>query len=163
MSFKDFQINRRKNYGVYNFSEVFQNLENCKILCKVFGNKKKYLAILKKQKVRVSKKNWIFWVNHKKHEITIYKGYLKKCNKKILYLDCIHELVHVKQLAEGKDLWDNRFVYSDRPTEIEAYIIAAKEAKRIGMNKKQIESYLKVPWATKEENNRLIADVLSRI
>ena len=163
MTFKNFEIDRSKNFGVYSFPEVFKNLESCRILWKVFGNKKKYLAILKKQKVRVSRKNWIFWVNHRKHEVTIYKGYLKRCQKRILYLDCIHELVHIKQLKDGKDLWNKRFVYVDKPTEIEAYIIAAKEAKRIGMSEKQIARYLKVSWATKEENNRLIAAVLSKI
>lgn len=162
MTFDNFKIDRNKNFGVYKFSEVFTNIENCRILWKVFGSRKKFHQILKKQRVRVSRKNWIFWVNHKKHEITIYKGYLKRCQKRILYLDCIHELVHMKQMHDGRDLWDKRFVYVDRPTEIEAYIIAAKEAKRIGMNRKQIARYLRVSWASKEENNRLIRNVLSK-
>ena len=159
----DFKIDRTKKFGVYSFSEVFKNLEGCEILWKVFGSKKKYLEVLKKQKVRVSRKKWIFWVNHKKNEITIYRNYLKTCPKKILYLDCIHELVHIKQLQRGRNLWDERFAYTDRPTEIEAYIVAAKEAKRIGMNKKQIANYLKVSWKSDEENERLVKIVLSKI
>jgi len=156
-------IDREKDFGVYNFSDIFKNMEGCKILWKVFGNRKKYLQVLKKQKVRVSRKNWIFWVNHRKNEVTIYREYLKKCDEKTLYLDCIHELVHIRQLHQGKDLWDKRFTYVDRPTEIEAYTIAAKEGKRIGLTKKQIANYLKVSWATKRENERLIKVVLSKI
>jgi len=159
----DFQIVRKKNFGVYNFSDVFKNMEHCKMLWKVFGGRKKFLSVLEKQKVRVSRKNWIFWVNHKKSEITIYKGYLQECSKKFLYLDSIHEFVHIKQLKEGRDLWDKRFTYVDRPTEIEAYIIAAKEGKRIGMSKKQIASYLRVPWASRVENERLVKNVLAKI
>jgi hypothetical protein len=154
---------RNKNIGIYNFSEVFKNLEDCRILWKVFGTKEKFLSVLKNQKVRVSKKHWIFWVNDKTKKITIFVDYLKKCPKIILYLDCIHELVHVKQMIEGKELFDKEFSYFDRPTEIEAYIIAAKEAKRIGMSRRQISNYLKVDWQTKKENEILIEAVLSKI
>jgi hypothetical protein len=163
MSFEGFKIGRNTKLGVYSFSSVFKNLEDCKTLWKVFESKEKYLEILQNQKVRVSKKPWVFWVNDKTKEITIFADYLKKCPKKILYLDCIHELVHVKQMNEGKELFDNRFTYVDRQTEIEAYVITANEAKKIGMNKKQIADYLEVGWATKEENERLIETVLAKI
>jgi len=163
MCFENFEIDRSKKFGVYHFSEVFKNLDNCKILWKFFGSREKFVKAIKKQNVRISRKKWIFWINDKKNEITIYKNYLEKCPEKILYLDCIHELVHVKQLKEGKNLWDERFGYVDRPTEIEAYIIAAKEAKRIGMSKKEIAEYLCVSWASDEENQRLVKIVLSKI
>jgi hypothetical protein len=163
MSFEDFKIERNKKLGVHKFSSVFKNLENCKALWKVFGSKEKYLEILEKQKARVSKKPWVFWVNEKTKEITIFIEYLRECPKKTLYLDCVHELVHIKQMNEGKELFDNNFSYVDRPTEIEAYVITAEEAKKIGMAKKQIADYLSVKWATKEENERLIKTVLSKI
>lgn len=163
MSFEDFKIERNKKLGAHKFSSVFKNLENCKILWKVFGSKEKFLELLQNQKVRVSKKPWVFWVNDKTKEITIFVDYLKECPKKTLYLDCIHELVHVKQMQEGKDLFDNKFPYVDRQTEIEAYHITAQEARRIGMTKRQIANYLEVSWATDEENARLVRTVLSKL
>jgi hypothetical protein len=163
MSFQDFRIARNKKLGVYIFSEVFGNLEDCTALWKVFGNRENFLRILEKQKVRVSKKPWIFWVNDKTEEITIFIKYLRECPKKILYLDCIQELVHVTQMHRGKELFDDRFSYVDRPTEIEAYIVTANEAKKIGMNERQIAKYLEVDWVTKEENKRLVKNVLAKM
>ena len=163
MPFQDFKIDRSKNYGAYSFSEVFKNLQDCKTLWKIFGNKRKFLAMLKNQKVRVSKKPWDFWVNDKRKEITIFIHYLRECPKRTLYLDCVHELVHIRQLQEGKELFDNRFNYVDRPTEIAAYVVTANEARKIGMSKRQIANYLAVRWATKEENKRLVKNVLDKI
>ena len=159
----DFEIARDKDFGVYGFSEVFRNMEGCRCLWKVFGSKEKFLSVLKSQKVRVSRKKWIFWVNHRRNEITIYRNYLRECDRRTLYLDCIHEMVHIRQLEEGRDLWDEKFAYVDRPTEIEAYIVAAREGKRIGMTSKQIASYLEVPWASSEENDRLVKNILKNI
>jgi len=163
MCFPNFKIERNKKLGVYSFSSVFKNLEDCQTLWKVFGSEGNFLEILQNQKVRVSKKPWVFWVNDKTKEITIFVDYLKKCPKKILYLDCIHELVHVKQMMEGRELFDNKFTYVDRQTEIEAYVITATEAKKIGMKRKEIADYLSVEWATKQENKRLIETVLAKV
>jgi hypothetical protein len=57
---------------------------------------------------------------------------------------------------EGKELFDKRYSYVDRPTEIEAYSHAVKEAKRIGMTEKEIVEYLRVEWVTEEEFERLV-------
>ncbi|MCS4539406.1 MAG: hypothetical protein HYU03_01775, partial [Thaumarchaeota archaeon] len=79
--------------------------------------------------------------------------------EKHLYLDLIHELVHVRQHMEGRELFDKRYSYVDRPTEIEAYSAAVKEAKRIGMSYEEIEDYLKVEWVTDEEFDRMLTNL----
>lgn len=72
-----------------------------------------------------------------------------------LYLDVIHELVHVKQAREGRDLYAGDS-YIERKTEIEAYRVCVEEAGRMGLPEEKIREYLKVPWIDKEEYKRLL-------
>ena len=70
--------------------------------------------------------------------LVISKGYLNTGNKTDIYLDLIHELCHVKQFMDGKELFDPRYEYVDRPTEIEAYRYSVQEARRIGLPEERI-------------------------
>jgi hypothetical protein len=83
------------------------------------------------------------------------QGYLNTGENWSVYLDVVHELVHVRQFMEGKELFDQTYSYGDRPTEIEAYQVAAREARRIGLSEKEIFEYLEVPWINKKELERL--------
>jgi len=78
-----------------------------------------------------------------------------------LYLDLLHELTHLRQLGQGFDLWDERFEYVDRPTEVEAYAVAVAEARRLGFSESEIREYLTVPWLTHEEVQKLLGHVNS--
>lgn len=91
--------------------------------------------------------------------IVIGKKHLQSSEKKILYLDIIHELVHVKQQRKGLDLYDKSYSYVDRPTEIEAYAIAVEEARRLGMDDHEIFEYLHVEWISHDEHKRLASRV----
>ena len=81
--------------------------------------------------------------------------YLNQGEQWSVYLDIVHELVHVRQFIEGKELFDRKYEYVDRPTEIEAYRIGTEEARRIGLTDKDIFHYLEVPWISEEEHLRL--------
>ncbi len=72
-----------------------------------------------------------------------------------LYLDLLHELTHLRQLTEGADLWDERFSYVDRPTEIEGYAVAVEEGMRLGMSEEEVLRHLANPWMTSQEVARL--------
>lgn len=91
--------------------------------------------------------------------VVIGRDHLKNSEKNILYLDIIHELVHVKQQRQGLDLYDDSYVYVDRPTEIEAYEIAVEEARNLGMNDHEIFDYLHVEWISSIEHRRLASRV----
>jgi hypothetical protein len=82
--------------------------------------------------------------------IRISAHYMKNGDLRDIYLDIIHELVHVKQFMEGKELRDRNFMYVERPTEIEAYRYAVEEAKRLGMDDKEILEYLRTERMSKE-------------
>jgi hypothetical protein len=72
-----------------------------------------------------------------------------------IYLDVIHELVHVRQFMEGKKLFDDNYSYIERPTEVEAYRYAVEEARRIGLNDERILQYLKTEWMSADDLTRL--------
>ena len=81
--------------------------------------------------------------------------YLKNGDKVDIYLDVVHELCHVKQFMEGKELFDPRYDYVDRPTEVEAYRYTVKEARRLGLSEEQILTYLKTEWMSNEDLKKL--------
>src|SRR5256885_3402175 len=82
-------------------------------------------------------------------------GSLKTGEEKIVYLDVPHEPPKIRQWHAGKELWDRRYNYVDRPTEIEAYQVAVDEARRLGMTDREIADYLRVEWTSREEHERL--------
>ncbi len=85
--------------------------------------------------------------------------YLETGNPRDIYLDVIHELVHVKQHRDGRPLFHNRWEYQDRPTEIEAYRAAIEEGRRLGMTNRELVAYLKVPWLDDGEFDKLVRNV----
>ncbi len=89
-------------------------------------------------------------------EIHISHQYLSSADIRYLYLDIVHELVHVLQHRKGMNLYDWRYRYFERPTEIEAYKFTIKEAFNIGMSKNEIIDYLRVEWVTEEEFDRFL-------
>jgi hypothetical protein len=94
-------------------------------------------------------------VNDSDGHLIVGAHYLKKGDITEIYLDVIHKLVHLKQFMDGKELFENRYNYVDRPTEIEAYHVAVKEARRLGLSDKQISTYLRTEWMTDKEFKRL--------
>jgi hypothetical protein len=85
--------------------------------------------------------------------------YLNSGNKQDIYLDVVHELCHVKQHMEGKELFDPNYDYVDRPTEVEAYRYTVQEAKRLGMSAARIREYLKTEWMNDEDLDRLLKNI----
>ena len=81
--------------------------------------------------------------------------YLNNGDMTDIYLDVIHELVHVRQFVEGKELFDSHYDYIERPTEIEAYCHAVEEARSLGLSDERICEYLKTEWINDEELKQL--------
>ncbi len=98
-------------------------------------------------------------VNDDDGHLMVNKRYLSTGRKEDVYLDVIHELCHVKQHMEGKELFDPRFDYVDRPTEIEAYRYAVQEAKRIGLSAAEIRVYLKTEMMSTQALEKLIKNM----
>lgn len=148
-------INRKSESGTYKILEIFPGLHEEKVILQIFETHEKINHIFEKIRVIVDENSKYMHVDNNDASIIIGKNHLLSAEKIILYLDIIHELVHVKQQHQGLDLYDKSYSYVDRPTEIEAYKIAVNEAKRLGMKDKAIFDYLFVEWITDEEHKRL--------
>ena len=145
--------------GTYKITQVVNGLENSVALNKIYGSKLK--GIINTTLVDVVNKPWQIWVDRGSKRIRINKDYLSKTDSGTLYLDFIHEMVHIWQIDEGKNVFDRSVSYVDKPTEIEAYRHTVEDAKQIGFNTIDIIDYLNVRWIDNEEHQRLVKAVLS--
>jgi hypothetical protein len=75
-----------------------------------------------------------------------------------LYLDTIHQLVHVKQFREGKPIYTN-LIRVDRTLELEACHHTVDEARRLDLSDAQIVHYLRTEWMS-EDDLRTLAKAL---
>lgn len=154
------KIHRRALKHVCRFCEVFEGFEKIPAVKSLFGDKT--TRIISTLMVAEVKGDGYMWVDQYNRRLVLSVDYLKKAPKVDLYLDAIHELVHVKQMRNGRDLFDKKRRYIDRPTEIEAYRTAAREAKRLGMGKRAVKDYIRVFWMSDGELNLLYKRISSQ-
>ena len=152
-----FRINRRLEPGQYDLTEVFPDIRACDILSAIFADAEEIDRVMADIKVLVVDTPYEIFVDNGNGAITIGLNHLRSSSDEFLYLDIIHELCHVKQHLQGRNLYDRRKSYVDRETEIEAYEVTVREARRIGLNDEAILNYLRVYWITPEEHKRLAA------
>jgi hypothetical protein len=139
------------------FLEYFKGFDKVQAVQGIFGEKT--TEVLSRLKVELSWLNGYMYVDGSDGHIVISKGYLASGDKTEIYLDLIHELCHVKQFMNGKELFDPRYEYVDRPTEIEAYRYCVEEAKRLGLTQDRILHYLKTEWMTPDDHNKLVNNI----
>jgi hypothetical protein len=139
------------------FSEYFKGLQKVEAVKGIFGEKTG--EVLSHLTVEISWMMGYMYVDGSDGHLVISKGYLNSGNKTDIYLDLIHELCHVKQFMEGKELFDPRYDYVDRPTEIEAYRYAVQEARRLGLSEERIRCYLWTEWMGEDDFKRLAKSV----
>jgi hypothetical protein len=152
---RGFDVNRDEYQGEFPFTHIFAGLEDSEVVQALFGGRERTAKILGNLRVKLDDSAEYMYVNDEDGTIVVRGEYLRSASKKLLYLDIIHELVHVKQYRQGRELFDSRFSYVDRPTELEAYKITLDEARKIGMTEKEIEDYLYVEWISKKEHQKL--------
>ena len=139
------------------FAEYFKGFSENGAVKGIFGEKTG--EVLSHLTVELS---WIMgymYVDGSDGHLVISKNYLNNGNKTDIYLDLIHELCHIKQYMNGKELFDPRYDYVDRPTEIEAYRYAVKEARRLGLSEQRICRYLRTEWMSDNDFLRLAKSV----
>jgi hypothetical protein len=152
---KGFEVNRTESRGEFPFSHIFIGLDDAEVVQSLFGGKTSAAEVLRNLRVKLDDSAEYMYVNEANGNIVVRGEYLRSASKELLYLDIVHELVHVKQYREGRELFDSKFSYVDRPTELEAYKITLNEARKIGMTEEEIEDYLYVEWITKKEHKKL--------
>jgi hypothetical protein len=112
------RINRDAEVLSYDFKEIFEGFEKVEAVRRIFGDKTD--EVLSRTKVVLFPRKGYLAVDDENGYILVSKPYLKTADERYIYLDVIHELVHVRQFLEGKNLFDERYSYVDRPTEVEA-------------------------------------------
>jgi hypothetical protein len=153
------EIRRHAPVGRIPFREVFVGFEKVDAVRALFRGETE--RVLERLRVDLQPRRGYLKVDDQTGNIVVNVDYLRTGDERYLYLDVIHELVHVRQFMEGKELFDPRYSYVDRPTEIEAYTAATLEANRIGMKSDEIVDYLRVEWVTEEEFQRLLLTLMS--
>ena len=153
------KINRDLRPGIYTLGQIFDGLKESEILRQVFKTKKELDEVFSNLSVIVEEKDHYMYVKNDDGSVVVGLAHIQKSDSRILYLDIIHELVHVRQQRAGLDLYDKSYSYVDRPTEIEAYKVTVSEARRLGMSDKEILDYLQVEWITPKEHERLATHV----
>jgi len=139
------------------FADFFKGFDKVPAVQGIFGEKTS--EVLRLLKVEFTWFSGYMYVDGEDGHLVISKNWLNSGDRTYVYLDLIHELCHVKQFIDGRDLFDSRYSYVDRPTEIEAYRYTIAEAKRIGLSDEKILSYLHAEWLTLNDLKKLTKNI----
>jgi hypothetical protein len=151
-------IPRRIPLKFERFADRFKGFENVAAVRAIFGPQTK--AVLRSLPVEYFSVRWGYMgVSDVDGHLVVSTHYLRTGKARDIYLDVVHELVHVRQFREGKELFPDGFGYVDTPTEIEAYRHCIAEGRRLGMTDRELYEYLKVEWMSEKEVRKLAKNV----
>lgn len=138
------------------FVDYFKGFEKSQAVRRIFGDKTD--EVLKNLKIEFT---WFGYmgVDDNDGHLMVNERYLNNGDKTDIYLDVVHELCHVKQHLEGKELFNPGYDYVDRPTEVEAYRYTVKEAKRLELSDERILRYLQTEWMSRADLKRLVNNI----
>ncbi len=148
-TFLGVKISRNAHASTHRFTEYFQDFEQVEIVRRLFGEQTE--EVLSNLRVEFSGRRGYMGVSNNDGHIIISAQYLNNGDILDIYLDIIHELVHVKQFLEGKELFDQHYSYVERPTEVEAYRYTVEEARNLGLSDERILEYLQTEWMSDED------------
>jgi hypothetical protein len=148
-SFLGVKISRNAHASTHRFIEYFQGFEQVEIVRRLFDVQTE--EVLSNLRIEFSGRRGYMGVSNNDGHLIISAQYLNHGDIIDIYLDVIHELVHVKQFMEGKELFDQHYSYVERPTEVEAYRYAVEEARNLGLSDDRILEYLQTEWMSDED------------
>ncbi len=151
------KITRNVQATTYPFPRYFEGFENVEAVQNIFKNETE--QVLQNLQVEFIGRRGYMGVSNLDGHLMISSEYLRKGDLIDIYLDIIHELVHVKQFIDGKELFDHNFSYVDRPTEIEAYRYTVDVALKMGLEEERICDYLKTEWMSEADFHVLIKNL----
>ncbi len=148
-------VNRTLGCGLHPFRLLLPRFEESPAVRRIETPDIPIGPLLDEARVKIKKGEGFLYVDVKIPAIILIEDYYHKANALDLYIDLAHELTHVRQMLEGKNIWDHSLDYVDRPTEIEGYAVAVEEGIRLGMTEEQVIQHLSNPWLSDEEVIRL--------
>jgi hypothetical protein len=147
------EIVRKVNKPTCRFMDHFRNFENVEAVQRIFEDRT--WDVLANLRIEFTNATLYMKVDFD-GRLLINPHYLGTGDFTDIYLDVIHELVHVKQFTKGKNC-DHRLRYVERPLEIEAYRTAVVEARALGLDEERIFDYLESDLISAEELRQLAA------
>ncbi len=138
------------------FTDYFKGFEKNVAVIGIFG--KDTAAVLNNLKVDFI---WFGYmgVSDDDGHLMVNKRYLSTGRKLDIYLDVVHELCHVKQHMEGRDLFDpNTTTWIDQQKSKDI-ATPCKKLNGIGLSSAEIRLYLKTEMMSDEVLNRLIRNM----
>ena len=149
------EINRKIYNRISSFKNHFKYFEKVEAVKNIFGDKTQ--EALSTLEVEFSEDTLYMRVDYD-GRLIMNPRYLEEGNFTDIYLDIIHELVHVKQVMNGKNC-NHSLPYVKRPLEIEAYKTAVVEAKALGLDENRILEYLDSDLINSDELVQLASSV----
>jgi len=171
-----FRPDRSRSAGRYPLLELFQGLERTAPFRKYPGDDREVLRIARETSVFLNDgPGWMYvaprktppevraagfrMVESRDDAIVVARGHLLNSPPMYVYLDLLHEFLHILQRHQGRELWPQRLPYADRPTEVEAYAFSVAEARRLGVPDPYLRRYLDVTWISRREFRHLLENV----
>ena len=148
-------VNRTLGCGIHPYRLFLPRFEESPVVRRIETATIPLSSLLDDARVKIKKGEGFCYVDVKIPAIVLIENYYIRGNALDLYLDLAHELTHLRQLAEGRNIWDHSLHYVDRPTEIEGFAIAVEEGLRLGMTEEQVIQHLSNPWLSDDEVDRL--------
>lgn len=133
------------------FTDYFKGFEKVAAVRKVFGDETD--AVLARLKIGfISNRRMYMGIRDHDGNIAVGTYHLRHSTTRVLYLDIVHELFHIKQWMRDKEWFTKeheKFMgdfskYYVSPIEVPAYEHTVREAERLGMTPEEITEYLKM-------------------
>jgi hypothetical protein len=148
------------------FTDYFKGFEKVAAVRKVFGDETE--AVLAGLKIGfISNRRMYMGIRDGDGNIAVGTYHLRHSTDRVLYLDIVHELFHIKQWMRDKE-WFTRehekfmgdfSLYYSSPLEVPAYAHTVREAERLGMSRKEIAEYLKMMPVPQKVWNRFLKEM----
>jgi hypothetical protein len=133
------------------FTDYFKGFEKVGAVRKVFGDETE--AVLARLKIGfISNRRMYMGIRDADGNLAVGTYHLRHSTTRVLYLDVVHELFHIKQWMRDKEWFTkehekfmgNFSLYYVSPLEVPAYKHTVREAERLGMSPEEIEKYLEM-------------------
>ena len=153
------QVVRGLPSGMHDYLALLPRAAESPALARIAPDPAVRERLLRDARIRIEVMRSFCWVDDDVPCIVLSADYYREGDGLDLYLDLLHELTHLRQVAEGRNIWDESQEYVDRPTEVEGYAVAVDEGRRLGMTDEDVVRHLSNPWMSAADVERLIANV----
>lgn len=153
------RVVRSLGIGEHSYLQVLPRVQESPAIRRIATAATPIEGLLANARVRIEPRRGFIWVEDEIPAIILTERYYRRGEALDLYLDLLHELTHLRQLAEGHNLWDESLSYVDRPTEIEGYAVAVEEGLRLGMTRVDVLRHLANPWMTQADVQRIVEHI----